>query len=363
MSLPLPKLKSASFWHYQIAGWSVFSVWSALLYNVWQWNTNELIVDILGNVNGFLLTSLLRLYYRRILYHKLSIVSIIIRIAFASVGLTVVWYGTDLPLVAAIPVPQGLSERLQFQVFLRGMFIYSTVIFVWSALYFGIRFWQEWGTQRNRAERAEFLAQRAQLQMLRYQMNPHFLFNALNSIFALIDEDKRNAKEMVMQLSQFLRYSLLSRNRSHVALKDEVEAIQHYVSIEKKRYEDKLEVMFDIDPLLEDYPVLSFLVHPLVENAMKYGMQSSAMPLRVQIRARRIGNGLQVSVVNSGRWVQRPLEETKPNGTGTGLENVKARLENAYPGKYRLETYERDGKVHVVLEIHIDQENAHEEKV
>ena len=363
MALPLPKLTSVSFWHYQIVGWLVFSIWGILLFNIWQWNTYQFIVDMLGNVNGFLLTSLLRLYYRRIRYQKLTILSIIVRIAVASVGLTAVWYATDLGVLAMVPVTDGLSERLHFQRFLRGMFIYSTVIFVWSALYFGIRFWQEWGTQRDRAERAEFLAQRAQLQMLRYQMNPHFLFNALNSIFALIDEDTRNAKEMVMQLSQFLRYSLLSRNRSHVALKDEIEAIQHYVSVEKKRYEDKLEVTFDVDPLLEDFPVLSFLIHPLVENAMKYGMQSSSMPLRIQIRARKIGDGLQVSVVNSGRWIQRPPEEGKPVGTGTGLENVRARLENAYPGKYGLETFERDGSVHVVLEIRAYQGNNNEQEV
>jgi LytS/YehU family sensor histidine kinase len=330
---------------------------------MWQWNTNEVIVDLLGNVNGFLLTSLLRLYYRRIQHQKLGIVSIIARIAFASVGLTVVWYATDLPMLAVIDVPQGLSERLEFRVFLRGMFIYSSVILVWSALYFGIRFWQEWRTQRERAEKAVFLAQRTQLQMLRYQMNPHFLFNALNSIFALIDEDTSNAKEMVMRLSQFLRYSLLSRNRTHVALKDEIEAIQHYVSIEKKRYEDKLEVVFDIDPFVEGFPILSFLIHPLVENAMKYGMQTSAMPLRIRINARGSGDRLRVLVVNSGHWIHRQPEDGKLDGTGTGLENVRARLENAYPQRYTLETFENDGNVNVVLEIQACQGGNDEEKV
>jgi two-component system LytT family sensor kinase len=363
MLFPPPKRGSSLFWRCQVIGWLLFSVWSILLYNVWQWNTNEVIVDLLGNVNGFLLTSLLRLYYRRIQHQKLNIVSIIARIAFASVGLTVVWYATDLPILAVIHVPQGLAERLQFQVFLRGMFIYSSVILVWSALYFGIRFWQEWGTQTERAERAVFLAQRTQLQMLRYQMNPHFLFNALNSIFALIDEDTTNAKEMVMQLSQFLRYSLLNRNRTHVALKDEIEAIQHYVSVEKKRYEDKLDVVFDIEPFVEDYPILSFLIHPLVENAMKYGMQTSAMPLRIQITARGVGNGLQVSVVNSGRWIDRQSEEGKADGTGTGLENVKARLENAYPRRHKLETFERDGSVCVVLEMHASESEDNEQEV
>ena len=149
----------------------------------------------------------------------------------------------------------------------------------WSVLYFGIKFFLEWDLQKDKAEKAIALAQSAQLQMLRYQLNPHFLFNSLNSVRALIAENKDTAKHMITELSEFLRYSLLSRNYSDVPLQDELDALKHYLAIQKKRYEDKLEVSFHIEPEVKEFPILCFLLHPLVENAVKYGMQTSPLPL------------------------------------------------------------------------------------
>ena len=132
----------------------------------------------------------------------------------------------------------------------------------WSALYFGIKFLQNWQLQQERTEKAHVLAQTAQLQMLRYRINPHFLFNSLNSIRALIGENRQSAKALVTELSEVLRYSLLSKNYHDVPLKNEIEALQHYFAVEKIRYEDKLEVTYEIDQEAWDYPVLSFLLHP-----------------------------------------------------------------------------------------------------
>ena len=100
--------------------------------------------------------------------------------------------------------------------------------------------------------------------MLRYQLNPHFLFNALNSLRALVDEDEKNARQMVTELSEFLRYSLISKDLNNVPLKKEIEAIRNYLAIEKKRYEEKLEVVINIDPSTESCYLPSFLIHPVV---------------------------------------------------------------------------------------------------
>jgi len=170
----------------------------------------------------------------------------------------------------------------------------------WSALYFGIKFWQEWMIQKEKTEKANVLAQTAQLQMLRYRMNPHFLFNALNSIRALISENKLFAKRMVTELSEYLRYSLVSRNYQNVPLKDEIESIRHYFEIQKIRYEDKLGVSFDIDPSAEEYPIMSFLIHPLVENAVQYGMRTSSMPLKIRIKAELFEKNLLIEVLGFG---------------------------------------------------------------
>ena len=188
--------------------------------------------------------------------------------------------------------------------------------------------------------------------MLRYQLNPHFLFNSLNSIRALVEADKETAKVIITELSEFLRYSLISRNYSNVPLKDEIEAIKHYFAIQKIRYEERLEVNFDIQNEAEEYPVLSFLIYPVIENAVKYGMETSSMPLKIDLGAKIFNSTLIINVRNSGKWLdKKQTPDENKTGTGTGIENVKQRLENAFPGNYRFETIKEENSVNVIIEI------------
>ncbi len=220
----------------------------------------------------------------------------------------------------------------------------------WSAGYFGIKFWQEWTVQKENAEKAGALAETARLQMLRYRINPHFLFNALNSIRALISENKAAAKTMITELSEYLRYSLVSKKYESVPFKDEAESVRHYLTIQKMRYEDKLEVSMDIDPEAEEYPVASFLLHPLVENAIKYGLSTSPLPLRIRVKAGVERGRLTVEVVNSGSWVE-PSAGERDQVIVKGLDNVRRRLVDAYPGKHHLEVFKEEGSVRVRLAI------------
>ena len=198
--------------------------------------------------------------------------------------------------------------------------------------------------------------------MLRYQLNPHFLFNALNSIRALVDEDEGRAREMVTELSEFLRYSLHSKSFADVPLKEEIEAIRYYFSIQKKRYEDKLDVSYAISTQAEEYSVLSFLIHPLVENAVKYGMQTSQMPLKITLHADVEEKDLKLEICNTGKWVEPAVDqEHNAHGTGTGLENVRQRLDNAFPNRYDFKICEEEGKVCIRLTIFAAKRTGHEE--
>jgi LytS/YehU family sensor histidine kinase len=221
----------------------------------------------------------------------------------------------------------------------------------WSVLYWGINFWHEWMVQKDRMERATALARTAQLQMLRYRLSPHFLFNALNSIRALIAEDKVSARRMVTELSEYLRYSLMSRNYATVPFRDEIESIRHYFNIQKIRYENKLEVVFDVEPAAEEYPIASFLLHPLVENAVTYGMQTSSLPLKIQIKVCTPQGRLEIDVINSGSWIETSPRDGDYAG-GRGLDNVRRRLADAYPERHEMSVYEKDGFVHarIVME-------------
>jgi len=157
---------------------------------------------------------------------------------------------------------------------------------------------------------------------------------------------------MITELSEFLRYSLVSKSYSDVPLKEEMEAIQHYFAIQKKRYEDKLEVIYDVEPEAGEFPVLSFLIHPLVENAVKYGMRTSPMPLTVHLKAIVRDGILRIEVCNTGKWIEPAQDRDQAYAsTGTGLENVRRRLDNVFPNRYRFEIFEKEGRVHVQLEM------------
>jgi LytS/YehU family sensor histidine kinase len=156
---------------------------------------------------------------------------------------------------------------------------------------------------------------------------------------------------MVTELAEFLRYSLISKNFANVPLKDELEAMKHYLAIEKTRYEEKLEIDLNIDPAAEEYPVLSFMLHPIIENAIKYGMKTSELPLMIKISAIIQNEKLLISVFNSGGWYKHE-ENDSLRGTGTGLLNVKQRLESAFPNRFKFDI--EKGNNNVIIKIEID---------
>jgi two-component system LytT family sensor kinase len=357
------RIRDWTFWHYQAIGWPIFAlahVTANVAVEGFSWKVvTHILLQVLA---GFLLSLVLREYFRRVPYHRVSLPSIVVRVIVGAFVMTAVWY---CALIAINAVYVGAGDLNRLLTFRQALYIIVLIYpekLVWGALYFGIKFWRDWIVERERAENAEEEARQAQLQALRYQLNPHFLFNSLNSLRALIDEDSQQAWTMITELSEFLRYSLVSRNRTAVTLREEVAAVRHYLTIEKKRYEEKLEVKIDVQPKAEEYPVPIFLIHPLVENSIKFGMQTSSLPLRVQLIAEVVDHTLRISVVNSGRWLEHPPESIRPtNETAAGLHTVKARLQQAFPGRHALDTYERDGDVVVTLSLHYDQEIQYEE--
>jgi hypothetical protein len=344
------RIRDIPFWYYHCTGWLLYSGAQLGLYIAWRgfmWKP-LLSISIQLIVIFFLLLGMRR-YYQRIPFQTMSLIPLLSRVVIVSFLTTVIWLffwaGIEYSiftkkLLEYISVPVRVASRLSlsFPIFLG-----------WSALYFGIKAWRDWLNERDQTEHATEAVQRAQLQMLRYQLNPHFLFNALNSVRALVDEDARSAKTMITELSEFLRYSLMSRNKPIVTLKDELDAIRLYLSIEQQRYEDKLQISYDIGPGSEDVPVPSFLIHPIVEYALRCGMQTSSMPIYLKIESQIIENQLRIAVLHSGC-------NMPSNGNGisdSGIEQVKARLEELFPNKYRLYTFQNNGQAQTILELAI----------
>jgi two-component system LytT family sensor kinase len=345
------KKKSHLFWVLQTSGWLLFLILSLMAY----WTRGMLTMTqaeryTTGMASGFLVTLALRYVYRKVRTRNLSVLRLSLTILIGCLlGLNALIWLWNLLQVPFLGWP-ALAVLPKLSVYLYRIVWWFIPIIGWSALYFGVNFWQEWMARRERTEQALALTQTAQLHMLRYRMNPHFLFNALNSIRALIAEDRTAAKNMVTELSEFLRYSLVSKNYKNVPFKEECESVRHFFNIQKVRYENKLDVSFHIDPATEDFPVVSFLLHPLAENAVRYGMRTSPLPLNIQVKAEACPGGLQVEISNSGSWI-KPSEENNASGLARGLDYVRRRLAEAYPRNHRFEIFEKENAVHARLFI------------
>lgn len=347
------------FWIFQIVGWTIYALSMYFLFS--KTKPEDYLSKILflySYVLGFLMTSFILRYIFRYLRRKIkSIKWLFITVFFLVLIFVPVWYFIDVFTSMLFWEESGISvffKKMTFLSFLRTNYMIFVIYYGWTSLYFGIKYLSELQEERKRTEEAHHLAQKAQLQMLRYQLNPHFLFNSLNSIKALVDEDKIAAKQMITELSDFLRYSLMDKDIAFRPLKEELDTLKLYLSIEKKRFEEKIQISYEISEAAINKKILSFLIHPVIENAVKYGMKTSKLPLEIVIRSYIESQFLIIEICNSGRWLEWDEAEDS-HGTGTGLENVRKRLANAYESDYKFEINKSENNVCVKISVRTNE--------
>lgn len=342
-----------SFFKINTAGWLAFILIDNLAIRP-QLLSRPL--DFIDNLISFIFIYVfcfrIRIYYRKLVNRNYSFEKMIIYVLLISLAVCFVWY-TQMVVVASLLKPDvwaNIKDFLTIKYTFYRLTIIFPIITTWSFIYVSTKFWFNWSKEKERAEHADLMAQSAQLQMLRYQVNPHFLFNSFSSLRYLINIKDSKAEELVTKLSEFYRYSLAIKNNTEVALIEEVEAMKSYLNIEKIRFGNKLEYNISIDELAEEYPIPSFMVHPLIENAIKYGMKTSEMPLRILLKAEVISGKLKIIVSNSGKWIDKENINVE-HGTGTGLANIKSRLEFSYPNNYIFAIKSGKNNVDVIIEI------------
>lgn len=349
------------FWKLHIGGWvAYFLIRFAGVYDKYQIHSLDCFLWFLTPLTfAFAITLFLRSFYR-ILRNRVRSVwkvlySCIVTSFILANLLAVIQTEAAMLLLEKGPVRDKIIGLDHFHV----VFEWSLPLLAWGFLYHSYHWLREWQREVARTEKAQALARNARLRLLRFQLNPHFVFNTLNSVRGLILEDKQGAKQIVSDLSRFLHYSLRQENLTMVPFSREIEALKLYLSIEKRRYEEKLDVTFDVDPAVDQIPILSFLLNPLVENAVKYGMHTSSLPLRIRIAAEQMSHGLRVTVANTGRWIPAADDgDRTATGTGTGLDNIRQRLANAYPDRHRF-GISTDGDW-VKIRLDIEESAAHE---
>lgn len=209
-------------------------------------------------------------------------------------------------------------------------------IIAWASLFLALGYAREVREVERKASRYAQAAQDSELRSLRYQVNPHFLFNTLNSLSSLVITGKpREAEAMIQNLSNFYRTSLNSDPLEDVTLAEEVDLQRLYLDIEAVRYPERLRTVIDIAPELMNQHVPALILQPLVENAIKYGVSRSDRPVTIGIKATHVDDMMVISVTDDGE----PMNGDSESGSGIGLANVRDRLEARYRSTASLQTY------------------------
>jgi LytS/YehU family sensor histidine kinase len=234
------------------------------------------------------------------------------------------------PFVVTWPKINRLPGYEQFRIAADSMVVWLFFFAAWSAYYLASQAQAQALTAQRRAAAAESAAQSAQLQALRYQVNPHFLFNTLNSLSSLVMTGRSDrAETMLLALSTFFRSSLSLDPSADVTLAEEIDLQRLYLDIEKARFPDRLHVEIDIPPELEPARLPALLLQPIVENAIKYGVSKSRKAVVIRVEARHLDNHRMVLEIsnrlkNGGK---EELPAATHEGTGVGLTNVCQRVE------------------------------------
>ena len=335
--------KNRAFWRLQALGWS-----GALLLRAMSSLANAqplsfLVLVLIETITGFSISLILAVVYRQLIARRplvtWGVTALVLPLAVSLYAFIDSWV-IQLYRFGASANYAGL--------FIGALFVDGTLLGAWSALYYAMNFFLQIEEQNDQLLRLENQATSAQLAMLRYQLNPHFLFNTLNSISTLVLlKQTEPANAMLSRLSAFLRYTLTNEPTGRVTVAQEVETLMLYLGIERMRFEERLRTTFRIDPAASPGLLPSLLLQPLVENAIKYAL---------------VGPNLRISVSDTGpgmpsgdadnRLSGMTFDGGEPVSTGVGLANIRDRLAQAYGAEHRFETMEpAEGGFAVLIEI------------
>ena len=315
------------FWILNIAGWTGYTLaaWMGALAH--EKPESYFAVIFAVAVAGLVISILLRLIYRQLWERSPLALAIGMLVACYVFSFGWQWLHNVLywDWVKNAWRPEHLMD------FVSGILGSFYILLCWSGLYFGIKYYLQLQEQTEQTLKATSAAHQAQLKMLRYQLNPHFLFNTLNAISTLIlDGANETANQAVSRLSDFLRYTLDNDPMKRVTLGSELSAIDLYLEIEKVRFGDRLIIEKSIEAKAQDALVPSLILQPLIENAIKYAITPSEEGGTLRISARVQHKTLVLQLSDSGPGLGNGNNGQK--SSGVGLKNTRERLQQLYGG-------------------------------
>ena len=340
--------KNRAFWNLHSAGWGGATALYAVTVIANGQPLSFLVPVLISAVTGYSVTLILSVVYRYVIEKRPFMTWG--TTLFAVMSATLLYAYIDTWVVQTIR--EGADQTPFAQLLLGALFKDGLLIGAWSALYYAINYFVRAEEQADQMMQLEAQATSAQLTMLRYQLNPHFLFNTLNSISTLVllkQTDQANA--MLSRLSSFLRFTLINEATAKVPLTQEIETLKLYLDIEKMRFEERLRTFFTIEPAVQDALVPSLLLQPLVENAIKYAVTPKEEGADISVVAQLFGQRVRITVSDTGPGLQ-PGQQDFTLSTGVGMANTRERLLQAYGDDQRFEHYVKaGGGFEVLLEL------------
>ncbi|MEH0157951.1 histidine kinase [Limibacter armeniacum] len=324
----------------QIGGWSLYAAYMGVLLAIQGSLTWRSVADVVFTTTC--LMGLSHLYRKFVIRHKwlqLTFPRLLLRMLIASVVLSM------------LAIPIGMLSTLwfspasfRFSLFeLLGPLIAGTFIFMcWSLAYFLYHYVSSYG----RSLKLEAKANEIELNRLRSQLNPHFLFNSLNTVKYLVDENPNKAKDSIHQLSNILRSSLMMGKKLLIPFEDEIDIVKDYLALEQTRFEERLQISYDIKGDLSSFKVPPMMIQTLVENGIKHGVAQLVDGGEIRIKAWRDEEVLYCNIYNSGY-----LNPTNIPNAGYGIKNTEQRLWLLFGGKATFEIQNQDGGVVASLKL------------
>lgn len=315
--------KQRAYWLCQIIGWST---WGLLNFGVLLIQSNKIaLTDLFGAIFqvAFYIGSshFLRWQIKKKKWFTFSSIRLIPRILISNIVLGLTNYFT-LIFMSYLMGTLIVSIELRYYNILFGILGPTAMYFLWSLVYFTYHYFEEY----NKSLQYQAVIRDTELNNLRAQLNPHFIFNALNSIRALVDEDPKKSKSAITQLSNILRTSLQVDKQKLVLLQDEMATVEDYLSLESIRYEERLKVELDISKRTHKIKIPPMMIQTLVENGIKHGISKLKTGGVISVMARIEGDFLVVQIRNSGVY----LNNKPTKKMGYGLDNTRKRIQLIY---------------------------------
>jgi hypothetical protein len=344
--------KTRLYWFLQIFGWLGFALINLFFLSL-ERAISPVQVGAFFSVAAFYLLSThsLRYIVKKYGWFNLGFVQLLPNTLLAVAALSVL---NTIAQILINLIFDTLNPEDDFRLVVISVSIFVSFLFysLWVMLYFLFHFLDNY----NQSLKYQAKINEIQLNHLKSQLNPHFIFNALNSVRALVDEDPSKAKLAITQLSNILRFSLMMDKKRTIEFENEINTVKDYLNLETIRFEERLQVKYDIEPAAFDYKIPPMMLQTIVENAIKHGISNRVKGGMIEIKCKEgITDDLIIQVKNSGQLKSQALSKKKER-EGHGINNTVQRLKLIYGDRASFKIYNSDNEF-VVTEIKIPKQN------